>query len=86
MGWFRKKKKPAEKEPLIVWKEDFSDCITADYLPNYSICQNKNNASCRYIAHYSGMLLCSNPMHKRFIPDGAEPFNPHEDRFSDSRS
>jgi hypothetical protein len=82
MGWFRKKKKPAEKEHTAGWKEDFSDCIAADFLPGYSVCRNKNNTSCRYIVHYSGMTLCSNPQHKSFIPDGEEPFNPHPGRFS----
>ena len=75
MWWF-KKKKVAEKEFKSIWKDDFSDCIAADYLPNYSVCQNENNSSCRFVAHYAGMLLCSNPSHKRFIPADAEPFNP----------
>ena len=82
MGWF-KKKRPVEEEYASVWKNDFSDCVAADYLPNYSVCQNENNTACRYVVRYSGMLLCSNPIHKNFIPEDAEPFNPHEGRFSD---
>jgi hypothetical protein len=82
MGWFKKKKSPVEEEYVSVWKHDFSDCIAADYLPSYSVCQNKNNTSCRYVAHYAGMMLCANPIHKSFIPEDAEPFNPHEGRFS----
>lgn len=83
MGWFKKKKKPDEEEHISIWKDDFSDCITADYLPNYSVCQNEHNSTCRYAVHYASMLLCSNPIHKSFIPEDAEPFNPHEGRFSD---
>jgi len=80
--WF-KKKKPNKEEYVSIWKEDFSDCIAADYLPSYSVCQNKNNTTCRYVARYVGMTLCSNPIHKTFIPAGAEPYNPQESRFSD---
>ncbi len=79
MWWF-KKKKQVEEEYVSIWKEDFSDCITADYLPSYSVCQNENNASCRHVALYAGMQLCGNPEHKSFIPEGAEPFNPHAKR------
>ena len=81
MWWF-KKKRMTDKEYKSIWKDDFSDCITADYLPNYSVCQNKNNMTCRFLAHYSGMQLCSNPAHKSFIPEGAEPFNPRVRRVS----
>ena len=83
MRWFKKKKEQVEEEYVSIWKSDFSDCVAADYLPNYSVCQNKNNRSCRYVAHYAGMTLCANPIHKSFIPEDAEPFNPHEGRFSD---
>lgn len=83
MGWFKKKKRPVEEEYVSIWKYDFSDCIAADYLPSYSVCLNKNNTSCRYVARYAGMTLCANPLHKNFIPEGAEMFNPHEGRFSD---
>jgi hypothetical protein len=82
MGWFKKKKKPTEEEHISVWKADFSDCVAADYLPNYSVCQNENNSSCRFVAHYAGMLLCSNPNHKNFIPADAEPFNPRRRKVS----
>ena len=82
MGWFKKKKRPVEKEYVSAWKNDFSDCVAADYLPSYSVCQNENNTTCRYVVHYSSMLLCSNPVHKSFIPEDAEPFNPHESRVS----
>ena len=81
-NWFRKKK-VEEEEYVSIWKSDFSECVAADYLPNYSVCQSKNNATCRYIAHYAGMTLCSNPKHKSFIPEGAERFNPHKGQFSD---
>ena len=81
MRWFRKKKKAAEEGRLSIWKEDFSDCVAADYLPNYSVCLNADNSSCRYVAHYAGMVLCSNPEHKRFIPAGGRPFDPHEGQF-----
>ncbi len=81
--WFKKKRqKKGEEEYVSIWKSDFSDCVSADYLPDYSVCQNKNNATCRYVARYAGMTLCSNPEHKSFIPEGAEPFNPHKGRFS----
>ena len=83
MWWFKRKKKAEEPEFESIWKDDFSDCITADYLPNYSVCQNGDNSSCRYVARYAGMTLCSNPEHKRFIPEGAEPFDPHARRFSE---
>jgi hypothetical protein len=83
MGWFKKNKKPVEEECVSIWKTDFSDCVTADYLPSYSVCQTECNTTCRYVARYAGMTLCSSPLHKSFIPEGAEPFNPHEGRFSD---
>lgn len=82
MWWFEKKKKESEEERISVWKEDFSKCMTADYLPNYSVCQTEDTSSCRYIAQYEGMVLCSHPEHKSFIPEGSEPFNPHANRFS----
>ncbi|MCK4564391.1 MAG: hypothetical protein KAU94_06935 [Verrucomicrobia bacterium] len=81
--WFKKKRQnKGEEEYVSIWKSDFSDCVSADYLPDYSVCQNKNNATCRYVARYASMTLCSNPEHKSFIPEGAEPFNPHKGRFS----
>lgn len=82
-GWFKQKKKPVEDEFVSIWKSDFSDCIVADYLPTYSVCQNEKNTSCRYVAHYAGMILCSNPQHKSFIPEGAERFDPHKGQFLD---
>lgn len=82
--WFNKKKQNSKEEEYeSVWKSDFSDCISADYLPGYSVCQNDNNVTCRYVARYAGMILCSNPEHKSFIPEGAEPFNPHKGQFLD---
>ena len=77
MWWF-KKKKPVEEEYVSIWKEDFSDCVAADYLPSYSVCQRENNTYCRYVAHYAGMVLCGNPKHKSFIPEGAEQFDPRK--------
>ncbi len=77
MWWF-KKKKPVEEEYVSIWKDDFSDCVSADYLPSYSVCQTKDNTSCRYVARYADMLLCSNPDHKSFIPEGAEQFDPRK--------
>ncbi len=82
MGWFKKRKKPVEEDFVNVWKSDFSDCVTADYLPEYSVCQCSENKTCRFTTRYAGMLLCSNPEHKSFIPEGAEPFNPHKGQFS----
>jgi hypothetical protein len=81
MWWFTKKKS-IEEEPVDIWKSDFSECVTADYIPDYSACQTKNNTSCRFVARYAGMSLCSNPNHKSFIPEGSEPFNPHKGQFS----
>ena len=84
MFWFLKKKnKPLEDEYVSVWKSDFSDCVAADYLPNHSICKSKKNSNCRYVARYASMILCSNPEHKSFIPEGAEEFNPHKGQFKD---
>ena len=83
MWWlFKKKKKPVEEEYVSVWKSDFSDCVTADYLPDHSVCQSKENSNCRYVARYAGMTLCCNPQHKSFIPEGAEVFDPHKGQFS----
>lgn len=83
-NWFKKNKKNASEEEFTsIWKSDFSDCIAADYLPSYSVCQNENNTTCRYVAHYADMILCSNPQHKTFIPESAEPFNPHKGQFLD---
>lgn len=80
MWWWRKKRK--KEEPYVsIWKDDFSDCITADYLPDYSVCQCENNKSCRHIATYAGMTLCSNPDHKSFIPEGAERFDPYKKQY-----
>ncbi len=80
MGWFKKKNKVSEDDDASVWKSDFSDCITADYLPEYSVCQCPQNSNCRFVTRYAGMLLCSNPDHKSFIPEGAETFDPHKRR------
>lgn len=75
-GWFKKKRAEQAVEQVSVWKNDFSDCVAADYLPGYSVCQSENNMTCRYVTRYAGMTLCSNPDHKAFIPVGSEPFNP----------
>lgn len=83
MRWFRKRKKPVADDPVSRWKNDFSDCLTADYLPSYSVCLSENNTGCRYLAHYAGMTLCSHPDHKRFIPADGRPFNPHEGQFEE---
>lgn len=82
-NYFKKKKKLPGEDYVGIWKNDFSDCVAADYLPSYSVCQNENNVACRYVAQYAGMNLCSNPEHKNFIPEGAERFNPHKGQFSD---
>lgn len=64
-----------------MWKEDFSDCATLDYLPDYSICKCRENRNCRFVTTFAGMILCSNPKHKSFIPEGSEPFDPHKNLF-----
>jgi len=83
MFWFKKKKKKVEDEPVSVWKEDFSDCVTEDYLPSFSFCRCKNNPICRYAARYADVTLCSHPEHKSFIPPGSEPFDPRKGLFTD---
>ncbi len=75
MWWFKRKKSLAE-EPSSIWKSDFSDCVTTDYLPSYSVCNNENNTTCRYVALYAGMSLCGNPQHKTFIPNDTAPTEP----------
>lgn len=83
MGWwFKKKKKTSEDDYVSIWKNDFSDCVVAHYLPDYSVCQCEKNHSCRHVARYAGMTLCGHPDHKCFIPEGAERFNPHKGQFS----
>ena len=79
-GWLKKKREPDQEKYTSIWKEDFSDCVTADYLPNYSVCQTESQTICRYCVRYESMLLCSHPDHKRFIPEGSEPFIPHGQR------
>ena len=81
--WPFKKKEKQELECDSIWKSDFSGCVTADYLPGYSICQCGQNSNCRYVAFYAGMTLCSHPLHKSFIPEGSEPFDPHRNQFRD---
>lgn len=75
-NWFRKKRNIRDEEEVSMWKIEFSDCVCADYLPGYSVCNNENNLTCRYVARYAGMTLCSHPDHKSFIPADAKPFNP----------
>lgn len=74
--WFSNKKSTEPEQSVSVWKEDFSDCVTADYLPSYSVCQTESRSKCRYCVRYEGMILCSHPDHKRYIPEGSEPFIP----------
>lgn len=82
MWWlFKKKKSENPEEYTSIWKEDFSDCVVADFLPTYSVCQSMENRHCRYVAMYSGMTLCSHPDHKSFIPKDAVPFDPHKGQF-----
>jgi hypothetical protein len=83
MWSFFKKKNTQHEEHASVWKSDFSDCVAADYLPAYSVCQNGNNRDCRFVVRYAGMILCSHSDHKTFIPEDAEMFNPHKGQFSD---
>ena len=81
MRWFRKRRKPAAGGAGSIRKDDFSDCVTADYLPGYSVCRSENSAACRHKVHFAGMILCGHPDRKRFIPADAEPFDPHEGQF-----
>lgn len=79
---FKKTKKAVvEEEYESIWKTDFSDCVAADYIPNYSVCQTESNRNCRHVIRYSGMLLCSHKEHKSFIPEGAPQFDPHKGQF-----
>ena len=81
MKWLFNGKKERKKERKSFWKDDFSDCSTLDYLPEYSVCTCNNNRQCRYVAMYAGVMLCGNPKHKSFIPEGSEPFDPYSGRF-----
>jgi len=82
MWWpFGRNKQSETDEPRSIWKQDFSDCVTADFIPTYSVCQTLNNRYCRHVVMYSGMKLCSHPEHKRFIPEDAAPFDPHKGQF-----
>ena len=84
MWWIFKKRKKAGPELFTsIWKEDFSDCVTLDYLPDYSVCRCDNNKHCRHVAHYAGMTLCGNPRHKSFILAGSQPFDPGKHQFKD---
>ena len=83
MVWWFKNKKKHEEDYVNIWKQEFSDCTTLDYLPDYSVCKNKNNKNCRFVAMYAGMTLCGNPKHKTYISEGSEPFNPHKGQFND---
>jgi hypothetical protein len=80
-GLFRRKVRKEEQEGASIWKEDFSDCTSADFLPEYSVCLNKDNINCRYVAKFADMTLCGHPEHKAFIPEGSEPFDPHKGQF-----
>ncbi len=82
--WFNKKMDKPKKQVDVMenfWKDDFSDCEAIKYLPEYSVCKCRNNRQCRYVAMYAGMVLCSSPKHKSFIPEGSEPFDPHKNLF-----
>ena len=82
MRWpFSRKKEKKPVEPHSFWKEDFSDCVTADFIPTYSVCQTLDHRNCRFIAMYAGMRLCSHPEHKSFIPKDAPSFDPHKGQF-----
>jgi len=43
------------------WESVFSDCVVADFLSAYSVCQTENNRSCRYVVRYGEIALCSHP-------------------------
>jgi hypothetical protein len=82
MWWFfSKKKQQAPDQPESIWKQNFSECLTADFIPNYSVCQTSDNRHCRFVIMYSGMTLCSHPDHKKFIPKNAPSFDPHKGQF-----
>jgi|GEM_PF-5877721 len=72
---FSRKKPEEEKAYTSIWKDDFSNCKTQDYLPSYSICCTEDNLFCRYIARYANVVLCTHPKHKTFISEGSEPFD-----------
>jgi hypothetical protein len=63
------RRKPAAGRPDSIGKDDFSGCVTAGYLPGYSVCRSEDSASCRHKVQFAGMLLCSHPDHRRFIPE-----------------
>ena len=75
MWWLFKKKKVESDSDESIWKCNYSDCVATDFLPDYSICRCDNNQNCRYITQYSGMMLCSHPNHKEYVPSGSEPFD-----------
>ena len=77
----KKQKDKPEEQTKSIWKEDFSDCETLEYLPDYSVCKCTDRCYCRHVAMYAGMVLCSNPRHKSFILPGSEPFDPHKNLF-----
>jgi len=68
------KKERKDADSAGAWKSEFNDCVTSDYLPDYSVCLCDNNRHCRFIAMYSGMTLCSNPDHKDFSCHSADVF------------
>lgn len=82
MWWpFKKSQKADAQKPQFMWKEDFTDCVALKYLPEYSVCKCKNNYQCRFVAMFSGLVLCCNPEHKSFIPEDSEPYDPYEGSF-----
>ena len=82
MWWpFGKKNQDKPDESKSIWKQDFSDCMAADFIPNYSVCQTLDNRHCRHVVMYSGMTLCGHPEHKSFIPKDAETASPDQGSF-----
>ncbi len=74
MRWcLNKTSRKEERGVERVWKEDFSDCATSAFLPEYSVCLCEDHEACRHVATYGGMTLCGNPLHKSFIIEDPEP-------------
>jgi hypothetical protein len=78
---FSKVRDDKKQEVEAFWKEDFSNCSTLKYLPDYSVCRCPDNRRCRYASVYSGLTLCGHPDHKKFIPEGSEAFDPQKGIF-----
>ncbi len=78
---FEKKKESQKKARKSHWKEDFSDCVAMKFLPDYSVCKCENRRQCKFAAMFSGMIICCNPGHEDFIPEGSESFDPYSVQF-----